>query len=355
MIRRFEIADRAPATKEPHGAAPASIESWLALFGRLLRLPEPERQAIRDELEHHLRARVRDLVLGGERETDALRLAIAELGSAADLADRFRIATRPTRRRLIMNTAVIGIAAASIVTAGLVVSSPSRGPGPVYYQAPTVADERPALEEIAVSVEFNETPLAEVLSYFGKLLESDVIVYWCVLEECGISRDAPVTLVLEHKRPLSQVLDLVAQSAARPDWPPIDWRYGDDLFEFSTREYFDRRETVMSSFDVGEILARIDEEHSVVRFESIQDDFSTVLEKLNIPQVRPLPRKGQTAGRRGHFSEFYGEEIRQQAVDVLVGALEADCRLDECDPVLRHICLLGRGMSFAKERKPPPP
>ncbi len=270
MIRRFEIADRAPATKEPHGAAPASIESWLALFGRLLRLPEPERQAIRDELEHHLRARVRDLVLGGERESDALRLAIAELGSAADLADRFRIATRPTRRRILMNTAVIGIAAASIVTAGLLVSSPSRGPGPVYYQAPTVADERPALEEIAVSVEFSETPLAEVLSYFGKLLESDVIVYWSVLEECGISRDAPVTLVLEHKRPVSGVLDLVAQSAAQWEWPATDWRYGDDLLEFSTREYFDRREIRLATFEVGEVLTSIEAQHALDREASIE-------------------------------------------------------------------------------------
>ncbi len=270
MIRRFEIADRPSTAPETDSAAPASIESWLSLFGRLLRLPEPQRQAIRDELEHHLRARVRDLVLGGERETDALRLAIAELGSAADLAHRFRIATRPTRRRLIMNTAVIGIAAASIVTAGLLVSSPSRGPGPVYYQAPTVADERPALEEIAVSVEFSETPLAEVLAYFGKLLESDVIVYWSVLEECGISRDAPVTLALEHKRPVSGVLDLVAQSAAQWEWPATDWRYGDDLLEFSTREYFDRREIRLATFEVGEVLTSIEAQHALDREASIE-------------------------------------------------------------------------------------
>ena len=51
-------------------------------------------------------------------------------------------------------------------------------------------------------------------------------------------------------------------------------------------------------------------------FESIQEDFSAVLEMLNIPQVRPLPKKGKTVGRRGHFSEFYSEDTRQHAVNI---------------------------------------
>lgn len=54
----------------------------------------------------------------------------------------------------------------------------------------------------------------------------------------------------------------------------------------------------------------------IVRFESIQEDFSAVMEMLNIPQVRPLPKKGKTVGRRGHFSEFYSEDTRQHAVNI---------------------------------------
>ena len=66
---------------------PSSIESWLSLFARLLRLPDANKKAIVDELDQHLRERVRDLMLGGKSETDALRLAIDELGGAAELAE----------------------------------------------------------------------------------------------------------------------------------------------------------------------------------------------------------------------------------------------------------------------------
>lgn len=60
----------------------------------------------------------------------------------------------------------------------------------------------------------------------------------------------------------------------------------------------------------------------IIRFESLQEDYSRVLEKLGIEQVRPLPRKGRTAGRRGHYSSFYREEVRHQAVNVFGPCME---------------------------------
>ncbi len=265
MIRRLAKPPPAVTERQPNLDAATSIESWLTVFVRLLELPAGTKQAIRDELEQHLRERVRDLGLAGETETEAMRLAIEELGSAAELAHRFKTANRPQRRRLIMQTAIIGIGAASLLTAGILVSSAVQGPAPVYYNPPFVADDRVDLEKISISVTFDKTPLAEVFNYFGTVLESDLVVYWCVMEECGISREKPVTISLEHKRPLSQVIGLVLASAAEPGWPAIDWRYGDGLLEFSIRDYFDRREVRLATFDVGVILRDLEKQYTMSR------------------------------------------------------------------------------------------
>ena len=54
----------------------------------------------------------------------------------------------------------------------------------------------------------------------------------------------------------------------------------------------------------------------VIRFESLQQDFSSVLSKLGIQQVRELPHQGRTRNRRGHYSSFYTDGIQDRAVHV---------------------------------------
>jgi len=272
MIRRFAPPppDTPPTEVERQpdieaGASIDAIESWLVVLGRLLRLPDATRQAIRDELDQHLRERVRDLVLAGSNEPDALRLAIEELGSAAELARRFQTANRTEPRRLIMYSTIIAIGAASLVTAGMLISSIDRNPAAVYYSPPVGADERVELAEVPISVAFEETRLDQVFDYFAKVVESDLIAYWCVLEECGISREKPVTIRLDRERPLPQVIALVLESAAEPGWPAIDWRYGDGLMEFSTRDYFDRREVRLATFDVAGILEDLENQYVIDR------------------------------------------------------------------------------------------
>lgn len=100
-----------------------AIDSWLAVLVSLLDLPDDECRGVRDELESHLRERVRDLTLAGESDSDATRHAIAELGDAASLARRFQQAIGPSKRRLIMNVAAISLAGAAIFFSGVAVYS----------------------------------------------------------------------------------------------------------------------------------------------------------------------------------------------------------------------------------------
>ncbi len=92
-----------------------SLAAWLDLVTSLLRLPAGQSAEIREELESHLRDRVRDLMLGGLDAEEAMTRAISELGDAADLAARFRSARRDSPRRRAMNTIGLGVAAGAAV------------------------------------------------------------------------------------------------------------------------------------------------------------------------------------------------------------------------------------------------
>jgi hypothetical protein len=54
----------------------------------------------------------------------------------------------------------------------------------------------------------------------------------------------------------------------------------------------------------------------VIRFESLTDDFATVLEMLGIEQVRPLPVRNTTDIRKRNYLSYYTPEIREQAMRV---------------------------------------
>lgn len=95
-----------------------ATEAWLDRVVSLLRLPTPEREAIRAELREHLRDRVRDLMLAGASEALATSQAIGELGDAAALARRYQEAIEPSSRRSIMQVGIASAAAAALVISG---------------------------------------------------------------------------------------------------------------------------------------------------------------------------------------------------------------------------------------------
>jgi hypothetical protein len=126
-----------------------SITSWLDLLTSLLDVPDAERRAVRDELESHLRDRVRDLIVGGCTEAEASARAISELGDAAALARRFKDAIEPSKRRLIMNVAAISIAGAAILFSGIAVfSTRATAPCPPGETQPEAARQEVLLQAI---------------------------------------------------------------------------------------------------------------------------------------------------------------------------------------------------------------
>lgn len=51
----------------------------------------------------------------------------------------------------------------------------------------------------------------------------------------------------------------------------------------------------------------------IMRFESLQEDFATLLKKLDIPAIRPLPALNVTSGRKKEYWMYYTPEIIPRA------------------------------------------
>ena len=52
----------------------------------------------------------------------------------------------------------------------------------------------------------------------------------------------------------------------------------------------------------------------VMRYEHLQEEFSEVLRRIGIPEVRPLPVVNRTGQKSSDFWQFYTEEIRDRAM-----------------------------------------
>lgn len=54
----------------------------------------------------------------------------------------------------------------------------------------------------------------------------------------------------------------------------------------------------------------------VIRYENIEKDYENALRKAGVKNIRPLPVANKTAGKKHDLSEYYTEEIKEQAVFV---------------------------------------
>jgi len=268
------LIERDPPAAPAADEAPDSIDTWLAVLMRLLHVSSSQREAIRDEIETHLRERVRDLMIGGAAEHDAIRTAISELGEVADLARRFSHASKLRIRRTIMNIAVLGVGAVSIATATIMFNGQQQPPSrlAVFESQPAGTEGRaPAvLDDKTVPAAFAGHELGLVLQYLAEAAGVDLVIDHRALDAVGVSLEEKITLNLRNPRPVAQVLDLVAAGLEHP----FAWRAADGMLEVSTGDVFDRREIVLASFDVQNVLDLIwatsgDDESATERLESL--------------------------------------------------------------------------------------
>lgn len=261
--------------------SPDSIDTWLAVLVRLLHVPPGQREAIRDEIETHLRERVRDLMIGGIAEHDAIRTAISELGEVADLARRFSLASKLRMRRTVMNVAILGVGALTVGAATMIFNGGGQpAPRPSVYESPVQAGKSPqaaAIGDQTLAAAFVEQELRHVLEFIAQAAGLDLVVDHRALDGGGIALDEPITLNLSRPRPVAQVLDLLAAQLEHP----FAWRAADGMLEVSTSEVFDRRNVVLASFDVQNVVDLI------WSTSDGEDDATGRLESLIVEYIEP--------------------------------------------------------------------
>lgn len=235
------------------------IAAWLDVLARLLRLPEAERAGIREELDTHLRDRTRDLMVTGLAEAEASARAISELGDTAVLAQRFNRAGRPPIRRKLMNLGMLAVTGAALVTGTLALSGPRDDRIAVAVFDPAITREA----EQAADGRFDLPPNAswgQLFDAAGRAANLPVLVNWNALAsidgEQSINQNAR-TPISGAQLTLPEAVTLINEHYALPG-NGLDYRAADGKLTFSTIDYFDRRETVLATYDLtGIVEARL--------------------------------------------------------------------------------------------------
>lgn len=259
MVRNLDItssATRSTGQTGPAGstAAPsaASIDAWLAMLDRMLRLPLVQRESIACELREHLLERSRDLTLRGMNDDEAVRTALDELGSLADLARRFHEAGHLPIRRRIMHGLTIGCGVLVAAAGAFYMAQPGGVMQPsVFHQATGAVAPPRALDQRVDAVVYRGEPLSVVFEALDDRIDSTVLVHWDALEDYGIHPDQAITLDLRNVS-LKVVMDSLERSLSRT--APMAWWYGENLIEFGPKEIFDGRSKVLAAYDLTPII-----------------------------------------------------------------------------------------------------
>lgn len=201
------------------------FELYLSLLSRFLRLRPEQRAEIADELRDHLEERLDELTREGLSREEAVVRALDEFGDAASLASHFTRITRQRKRRLIMRLTLgstIAVTLAVLVGLAIWPAGPANGPQQANAQqnAPPqkeVVDKEDELPGVPVSrdrreaavqeklskrlskVEFEDTPLSDVLTTIGDQIGVDILFNRRALEDAAIlPSEMRVSLVLKH-------------------------------------------------------------------------------------------------------------------------------------------------------------
>lgn len=266
MIPRL-ARDSEPA---PRGGGGDLVDGWLKVFLSLLKLPHGEAAGIREELESHLRERVRDLMVSGATEGDATKQAISELGEAADVAARYRALRSEPRRRLAMHATLFTAAGAALA---LSIAAFNGGQPPQKPQAAAgaAAEGWTQLDLVPQSVlvlrpvsagpiadlrrdwDMRDRPVQDVLDLLAEALHVPLHVRWNLLEN-SLRPDHSVTFRAKGAD-VPALMRAINESAGLSGGSAADVRLAAGVLEVATREYFDRREMELASYDLSGIIA----------------------------------------------------------------------------------------------------
>ncbi|MBL8851384.1 MAG: hypothetical protein JNG89_17000 [Planctomycetaceae bacterium] len=256
------------------------FELYLSLLVRLLRLSPEQKSSIERELRDHFEERFEDLVRRGMPRDEAIQRTLDEFGDVAGLAGEFtQLSRRNIRRRIMQGTAATaGIAAAVVIWATLFRGpEPAGGPAPmliaqdvtaagdaathaapaaeatselgVDIRAGAVFDGRDAVSidpgqflpekfREPISIEFQGTPLRDVLAYIADATQLPILFDMPALNEEGITGDEEVSMI--QTGPLHTALDILLHNVNQVE---LAWIQDAEVIRITTKDKADDLKT----------------------------------------------------------------------------------------------------------------
>lgn len=233
----------------PDAADNDTVGRWFEVLERLLRLPSRESAAIREELESHVRERVRDLVMTGTDETEAVQRAISELGDAAVVAQRYREARSYPKRRMAMNLAVFAAAGFAAVVGVITISQPADNVRISVFTPPAhTTGEHESLSR-KITVDYTDVELFQVMDHVSTSIGMPINVMWkSLVANEGVEMQEQVSLKGSFADFPAFLTALGEQLVMAPEW--LDFRVVDGVVKVATQEYFDRGEMTLASYEL---------------------------------------------------------------------------------------------------------
>ena len=110
--------------------------------------------------------------------------------------------------------------------------------------------------EAKINIDFEQTSLDDVLTFLGEQLDRPLYVHWSDLEHENLNREEmQLTLHasgLSLKRTMELILDQI-----NDEIDAAEWYFSEDLVELGTHTDFARRDIVLVSYDITNVLASI--------------------------------------------------------------------------------------------------
>lgn len=131
-------------------------------------------------------------------------------------------------------------------------SAPARPTQPATNPPPTpTRNAAAALESRVPEVQFQETPLEDVMTWMSEVMRINVVVRWRELEPLGVTRATPISLHLKNLR-AAQVLNVILNDAAGPD-VRLGYRASQDLLLVTSGRDLESA-TVLKVYDVTDVI-----------------------------------------------------------------------------------------------------
>lgn len=153
-----------------------------------------------------------------------------------------------------MNLIVLSVAGAALVTSLVAVNGPASRPlGAVYQPEPSVMKAEPAAKSKPVrDVSFSAVPLRDALDQIAAGAGLKAFVHWEGPGSDGLGKDDPVTLVA-HDADLDRLFDILNEARTGSK---LDYRVVGGHLEVATREFFDKRDSQLVSFDIAAVISQ---------------------------------------------------------------------------------------------------